>query len=598
MAPPFDAARIALNYLPYACEFDPQDANRLLVGGGGGPNRSGVPNQISVIDTSSKEELRISGDVDLSRDEDAVMTLAVGPKKGRTGYVYAGINSSNADVEKGKNEHFRVFGIEQSKARLSVGANTPNVSLAELSRTALFEHSTIDKDAYQRILRLSAPFGEKHHQLGAVATGFAKESQIALFEVSSASGSAVKPRGRLEVSKEPVDLDVIQTGEDTYQVAYCDEREIFVINVSKTDVDGPHLAYTVKEDGTSVTPNLRTIRYLSTGFIMAAANLPKSSGAILLGIRLPTKASKEGEAGRLAASAKLPRKIGKALTIAVRNLSPPTSPGAKVGNAQFVIAVACQDSSIHLYTLEHKSHSSIELLVDFQPLVTLQDVHPMQITNLCLSTFNPPKTTARPQYVKLASISMGNTVALHSIPLKRFTDRETPLRKGGPPRPQRYAVAYQPSKFGSRATVGLATIIVLLLAIFFQIGLESAGAVRPRILSPSRATVLNANVPNEFLSSIIGEVHALQGDPIVIREDALSPTQPEENPVPRFQAAVHDEAVYGPAVSWDDLSEKQKTIWREKLGKAGHWTQAMGESVFKGILFGELAGAVRQAVAG
>lgn len=47
MAPsPFDTAKLTLDYLPYACEFDPQDANRLLVGGGGGANRSGVANKI------------------------------------------------------------------------------------------------------------------------------------------------------------------------------------------------------------------------------------------------------------------------------------------------------------------------------------------------------------------------------------------------------------------------------------------------------------------------------------------------------------------------------------------------------------------------
>lgn len=546
-----------------------------------------------MIDASTKDELCISGEADLSRNEDSVMTVAVGPKKGRTSYVYAGINSSPADVEKGKNEHFRIFGIEQSKARLSVGANTPSVNLAELSRTALFSHAENDKDAYQRLLRLSAPFGERH-QLGAVATGLAKESEIALFEVSAASGAVVKPRGKLEISREAMDLDVIQTGEDTYQVAFCDERDLFVINVSKTGVDGPHAAYTMKEDGSGVTPIFRSIRYLSSGFIMAAANLPKRTGVVLLCIRLPAK---EGEKARLAASAKLPKAVTQATTIAVRNLSPPSTPDAKIGNAQFVIAVAAQDRSILLYTLEHKAHSSIELLVDLERLTTLKEVHPLQITNLALSHFVPPKTTARPQYLKLASISMKNTVVVHSILLKKFTDREVPLRKGGPPRPQRYAVALQPGKLTTKATIAIATVIVLILAIVLQISLESAGVVRPRLLSPS-GTVANTNTPNEFLSTLIGDVHALQGDPIVIREDAVSPTHPEENPVPRFQAAVHDEAVYGPAVSWDDLSAQQKKLWKEKLSKAGHWTQNMGESVFKGIMFGELAGAVRQAVAG
>ncbi|KAI3527838.1 hypothetical protein CPAR01_03206 [Colletotrichum paranaense] len=589
MASPFETAKLTLDYLPYACEFDPQDPNRLLIGGGGGANRSGVANKITVIDTSAKEELQISGEADLSRNEDSVMTLAAGPKKGRTSYLYAGINSSPEEVEKGKNEHFRAFGIEQSKARVSAGANAPSVSLAELSRTSIFAHNEVDKDAYQRVLRLSAPYGEK--QLGVVATGLAKQSQIAIFEI--AAGNATKPKilGQLDVSKEPVDVDVIQTGEDSYQVAYCDERELFIINVVKSEIDGPHHAYEIKEDGSGTWPNFRSIRYLSKDFVLAGTNIPKRAGAILLGIRLPLK---EDEPGRLAATVKLPKAVNQITTIAARNLTPPSAPGAKIGNAQFLVAAVGQDRSISLFTLEHKAHSSIDLLVDFDLLTTLKEVHPLQITNVALSHYVPPKTTARPQYIKLASISMKNTVIVHSILLKKFTDRDAPIRKGGPPRPQRYAVALQPRKW-SKTWLAATTVLVLVLAILFQLGLETMGAVQPRIL-PGGGSV--ANMPNEFLTSLIGDVHALQGDPIVIREDVVSPTHIEEDPVPRFQAAVHDEEVYGPAVSWEDLAPQQKKLWKEKLSKAGHWTQNMGESVFKGILFGEIAGAVGRAVGG
>ncbi|TQN74407.1 hypothetical protein CSHISOI_01081 [Colletotrichum shisoi] len=590
MASPFETAKITLDYLPYACEFDPQDANRLVVGGGGGANRSGVANKITVIDASARDELRISGEADLSRNEDSVMTLAIGPKKGRTSHVYAGINSSPADVEKGKNEHFRVFGVEQSKARASAGTGTSTVTVAELARTALFEHNGIDKDAYQRVLRLSAPYGDKP-QLGAVATGLAKESQIALFEVSPTSAAAPKVRGRLDITKEPMDMDVIQTGEDEFQVAYCDDRELFLIKITKTQVDGPHLVYTIQEDGTGAWPTFRSIRFLSPDFIMAGTNIPQRAGSLLLGIRLPTKV---GEVGRLSASAKLPRAVTQITTIAARNLSPPSTPGGKIGNAQFLVAAVGQDRSISLFTLEHKVYSTIDLLVDFDFLTTLKEVHPLQITNVALSVFVPPKTTARPQYVKLASISMKNTVVVHSILLKKFTDKDAPIRKGGPPRPQRYAVALQPRRL-TKSRLTVVAFLVLLLAVLVQLSLETAGVSPLRIL-PSRHVV--ANAPNEFLTSLIGDVHALQGDPIVIREDVVSPTHIEEDPVPRFQAAVHDEEVYGPAVSWEDLAPQQKKLWKEKLSKAGHWTQNMGESVFKGILFGEIAGAVGRAVGG
>lgn len=46
MAPPFQRASIELDYPLYAVDFDREDSNRLIVGGGGGAGRSGVGNKI------------------------------------------------------------------------------------------------------------------------------------------------------------------------------------------------------------------------------------------------------------------------------------------------------------------------------------------------------------------------------------------------------------------------------------------------------------------------------------------------------------------------------------------------------------------------
>lgn len=43
---PFPRASIELDYPLYALDFDPEDATRLVVGGGGGAGRSGVGNKI------------------------------------------------------------------------------------------------------------------------------------------------------------------------------------------------------------------------------------------------------------------------------------------------------------------------------------------------------------------------------------------------------------------------------------------------------------------------------------------------------------------------------------------------------------------------
>jgi hypothetical protein len=46
MAPLIPSAKATLSYPLYACDFDPLDADRLVVGGGGGAGRSGVGNKI------------------------------------------------------------------------------------------------------------------------------------------------------------------------------------------------------------------------------------------------------------------------------------------------------------------------------------------------------------------------------------------------------------------------------------------------------------------------------------------------------------------------------------------------------------------------
>lgn len=49
---------------------------------------------------------------------------------------------------------------------------------------------------------------------------------------------------------------------------------------------------------------------------------------------------------------------------------------------------------------------------------------------------------------------------------------------------------------------------------------------------------------------------------------------------------------------WEDLAGGQKKEWKRRLKDAGHWAEDVPTTVFKGVLFGEIAGAVGRAVAG
>ncbi|CAI4217871.1 unnamed protein product [Parascedosporium putredinis] len=522
MAPrDFPSAKLTLSYPLYACDFDPQDPTRLVVGGGGGPGRSGVGNKITVIDANDQSELAVTGEADLSRDEDSVSCLAVGPRKGKSVLVYA----------------------ESTKTR-TAGSAVPSTNVAEVSRVGLF--SATHPEEYQRVVRLGAP-SSSGVQLGAAASGLGKEFEIALFEVSPSGSAVPKSKGKLELTRQADDIDVIQTGEDTYQVAYCHEYDIYTVDVVKGVGADPRLVFTTPHNhGTGAPrPQFRSIRYLTSDFILAAANMPKRTGVVLQGIRLPTKV---GDNGRVAITTKLPKSVAQATALAVRNLTPPTTPGAQVGNVQFLIAVAGHDSSISLYTLEHKFIETISVLVDLFPLQTLKETHPLQVTGLAFSTYAALKSgTTRPQV--------------------KFIDKSTPVRRNGPRRPTRYVVAAKSTNPANRAVLISLSIVILILAVIAQGVLELGGSS-----------------PYPWHRQVL--------------QPLWNPPCPHDDFINRIQVGVDYDASEGEALSWEQLTTKQKKLWKEKLRQQGYWAEKMGEDVFKGVLFGQIAGAVGQALGG
>lgn len=588
MAPPFPETKITLDYPLYGCDFDPQDPNRLFVAGGGGASRTGVGNKITLLDATSREKLQVAGEITLSNNEDNPTNLVAGQRKGKATLLYAGINSSADDVGKGNNAHFRVFGAElaPSKAKSVLGAR-----ISELNRSSLF--TTQDKDAYQRLLRLTQPFAGLP-QFGAVATGLAKDSQITLFEVAAGNNIAPRSRGVLDLSKEANDLDVVQTEKDKYQLMYCDNHSIYTLDIAETDTHGePKTIYTMPTD--DAKPSFRCIRYLSPGFAIAVANMPGPGGVVIYGFRLPKPGNPDGVA-RIAVNTKLPKRKGtKATGLAVANLSPISTVGATQGDAQFIIAVANNDFSIHLYSLDHRIMGEVDLLANLHSLQVLKEVHPAMITNLCFSHFTAPKApTARTQYLKLASTSVSNSVMVQSIPLKKFTDRSGKVRRGGPPRQPRYVTALQAKGPSPTGMLLFFAAVALVFSILVQGILEVRGLSQPTVGGhkwlPSSIHAVPATPPTAhagFLARLLeGSNLAQHKDGIVLLDSEV----PGELKVD----TTHD----GSARSWEELAPEQKALWKQRLQKTGHWAEDMGTIVFKGILFGELAGVVGAMVGG
>lgn len=623
MTPAIPSAELRLSYPLYAVDFDPQDANRLLVGGGGGAAaafRSGVGNKVTALDASREDSLQIVSELELSPDEDSVNTLTVGSRRKNSVLFYTGINSSEADIKKGKNEHFRVFAADLPSKTKTGTAATPKIT--ELSRSALF--SSTDSEAYQRVLRISSQYSGST-QVGAVAsgvTGRAKDPQIAIFDVPPAGNNspAPKPRGNVELVKEAMDMDVLQISDDGYQLVYCDDYDLYAMNISKAGTTGPHSIFTMPHDessGAKARPSFRAIRYLTPNFILAVSNLPKAGGAVLQGFRLPNASDlgkgAEGEESktkaRLAISAHLPKNISRATGMAVRNLSPPASPSTRQPDTQFVIAVTGQDSSIAIYTLDHQTStvSNINLISKLHPVTTLKAVHQGPISGIAFSHFTPPpKPTAstsdvphRAPHLKLASIgSMANTLAVHSLPLRRLTSKPASTPRG-PPRPPRYVLGLKSHGPSPRDLIIFSAVFFGVLALLLQGLLEVKGLARPVIgargWTPARwhgpeyayGSVPTMGVFDDFrerLRSALGREEG--GDGLVVLNAA---PDGDEGGV---KVEGLDGQRHGEARSWEEMHPAQKEAWKERLKKAGHWGEEMGEAVFKGILFGEIAGVV------
>ncbi|KAG5982294.1 hypothetical protein E4U55_002082 [Claviceps digitariae] len=607
MAPPFPRAQFEVDYPIYAVDFDPQDATKLVIGGGGGAGRSGVGNKITVLDTSRHDEIRIAGQADLSRDEDTVMSLAVATShKGKTTHVLAGINSSAADMAKGKNEHLRLFSVEPVRARpLSASSDTtptkpsrafPEVKISETSRTALFADP--DESTYQRLLRVCGT-------MGAAASALGKAPQVAVFEATAPNP---KLRGVLELTKEAEALDLIQTGVNDFQLAFCHRYELYTVQIGATTNSEPKLVFSMPDDH-GERPHFRSIRYLTPEFILAVSNLPKkNTGALIQGLRLPS--SDHHEKARLAVNTRIPGKFS-ATSLAVANLSLPASPTDAVGNTQFVVAVAGNNSSIFLYTLEHQVSSTLSLLTKLYSFCTLQNVHGQeQISGLALSTFVTPKTHIRAQFIKLASTSLQKSVVVHNIPLQKLVDTSRPRNKKGPlgpPRPVRYVVAMRSRGPSAQPLLFTLAVIVLILAIVGQSVKEMYGVGEPiifgqRFLPSWHGSMRHSDSQlmrlfENKLASLAGDKALGAGEKLVLLEPAASSVD-DVLPQELVQVDVHDSESHGPGRRWDQLGVDEQHAWKERLREAGAWTQSMGENVFKGVLFGELAGMVGRAVAG
>lgn len=227
----------------------------------------------------------------------------------------------------------------------------------------------------------------------------------------------------------------------------------------------------------------------------------------------------------------------------------------------------------------------------------------------------PTSTPALPQYIRLASVSMGNTVVVDTLALAPLHPKK---------QDSRYVLSH-PSDVKRTQTlyVVLISFIVLMAAIVAQ------GFFAPESATTSAATSFLPPGARQWLHKPANVAHVASEQVESAASSALDalPSTPQLPSKQRLRDLLHldggaadtkavvlrqasldtdlsldvvpDRAEYlkqdSQARHWHELDEHEKSGWREALVKAGHWTVDEGEAVLKGVLFSSYAGLVGQA---
>ncbi|KAL3481850.1 hypothetical protein BJX99DRAFT_243501 [Aspergillus californicus] len=644
MAPNIPSAKITLSCPLFAADFDPRNHAFLVVAGGGGEGRSGVRNKIVLLNAFKRRELSEIVDIELSRDEDSVTSLATAHSTDASIITFAGINSSLAQQKQNNNRHLRSFQIDypprrtDSPSETKPSATKPGQTI-NLSQESLFRTVAGPKDGtstYQRITRLSPWKDEGAPRLGAITTGLAPSGEIVFFSANTTKPGEGDVAGRIRLGsdEEAEDIDIAGLDEEKglFTVAYTDGTDVFTCRIS------PETRSNAAPEVTrGPRSKFRALRFLSPATLLLLQNAPGRKGCelILLDLR-PTISS--SSPATIIRRYKMRRTIKIGLGLDVCNL------GASLENQQqSIIAVSGSDQSLEILTINfnpHQQHRTGAGYTSFRVYTTLRDVHPFAMTRICFSHFAPPAhpVTAEtpPQYVKLASVSMANTVVVHTLPLS-----PTPPSSRNP-----QYVLVRPSEsdtlmalYSSVASVVSIFIVVFLLQAFTEIRgvmppylgiteylpLDIRDAIaRPydanAYLPPSpssQAPVLPAdhrspNAPEEssYLHDIIPDLDSDSDSDSDSETSILISYNPSNNDLliepytPNFNARLAEaaeaasesdpepEAVSYPHTpqQWPDLSVEDRVAWKTHLINAGFWDPQMheDESILRNVFFREL----------
>ena len=380
-------------------------------------------------------------EIELSRDEDSVSSLAnLAIKDGLI--TFAGVNSAPSDIASGKNEHLRSFKINYPAKRRH-SQERAQASIGMVGKAALFSPGGPKSEVYQRIIRLS-PVQRRDtpsKRIGAVATGLGGlKNEVVVFDATFSEPAASHVIQRIVPAggDEAADLAITELQKELFSLVYCTDHDVYATAISydfelekpRGALSDPRAVYTIPHPhaaSKSARPTFRALRFLTSEYLLLLTNLPGRTGVELLVLRLfPSTA------GEIVARKVLPKRMKAATGLDVCMLDA----DAKTGARQIVVAVVGQDITVEVMTIDYLGTKE-NAMGKFYKFVTLRDVHPHQMTGVVFSPFQAPRSSSsrsdkptsrpstpvekEPQFLRLATVSMGNTVVVDHFQLTEIS---------------------------------------------------------------------------------------------------------------------------------------------------------------------------------
>jgi prolactin regulatory element-binding protein len=244
------------------------------------------------------------------------------------------------------------------------------------------------------------------------------------------------------------------------------------------------------------------------------------------------------------------------------------------------------------------------------------------MTRVVFSRFYKPEVPAGrrapPQYLRLASTSLGNSISCETFQLQHIGSRCV------------LQTARSRNIF-TAATYLVIAMVVAVTALLIQTLLDPEGNLTKGLIPASwsnaashhktfgetlrdkrhEAVLNNADSPVVKTSQRIADLLHLHLPHVLTntKSSDLSPQQkalvvhhdPESDGTLSTEVHAGDEEVlkkHATAKRWEDLSKEERKLWKEKLSDAGMWAVGEGETILKSIFFGQIGGVIGQVAEG